>query len=248
LVAAESIRRSNSRLERSGSTPAAQPERYAAGTGERADMIRVSSRRDAPRAKSDRMSRSSDTEGSPASILATRDWLDRSRLASSACVRLRRRRHSRSPSASCALNSTYAASSWVSPRKSWAVPTFHPRASRRRRFSSRMVVLPRSANACVDDGLRCCPGRLTKDRQNHDCIGIGSVHDPPVAFVVSDTQFVAARAHDGHRPRMRHDQGLPLLQQPKKIAGFQPGRSRERRRLDLSVKPDERLVARAHDR
>ena len=49
---------------------------YAAGAGRRAEMIRESSTVDAPRARSERTSRSSDTDGSPISILATRDWLD----------------------------------------------------------------------------------------------------------------------------------------------------------------------------
>jgi hypothetical protein len=221
---------------------------YAAGTRERADIIRDNSRRDAPSVRSDRMSRSIETDGSPASIFAIRDWLDRSRLASSACVRFPRRRHSRSPIASCALSSTYAASSAVNRRNSWAVPTFQPFASRRRRFCSRTVVLLHSANARVDDRQGCCPGGLAEDRQNHDSIGIGPIHDPPVGFAIPHTQLVAACTHNGHRPRVRHGQCLPLLQQPKEIASFKPGRLRERWSLDLSVKPDERLVARAHGR
>jgi hypothetical protein len=94
-------------------------------------MIRDNSRREAPSVSSDLIRRSSETDGSPASILAIRDWLDWSRLASSACVRFRRRRHSRNPSASRTLSSTYAASSAVIRRNSWAVPTFQPLASRR---------------------------------------------------------------------------------------------------------------------
>src|SRR5439155_16530052 len=86
---------------------AAQPARYAAGTGERAEMIRDNSRREVPRISSDLISRSSDTEGSPASILAMRDWLDWRRFARSACVRLRRRRRLRRPVASRALRSMY---------------------------------------------------------------------------------------------------------------------------------------------
>jgi len=44
-------------------------------------MIRDSSWREAPRISSELISRSNDTEGSPASILAMRDWLDWRRLA-----------------------------------------------------------------------------------------------------------------------------------------------------------------------
>jgi hypothetical protein len=58
---------------------------------------------------------------------------------------------------------------------------------------------------------------------------------------------VTARTHDRHRPRVRHRQPVALLQQPYEIPGLDPGPLRERRRLDLSVKPDERLVARAQE-
>ncbi len=221
--------------------------RHAAGAGERAAMIRDNSRREAPRISSDLTSRSKETDGSPASILATRDWLEWIRLASCVWVSFRRRRQSRKPTASRTLSSTYAASPALSPRNSRAVPTFQPLASRRRRFSSRTVILPQSADACVNDGLRRRPGCLAEDRQNHNGVGIGAVHDPPISFGVSNSQFVTARTHNRHRPRVRHRQRLALLQQPDEIAGLDPGHLRERRRLDFSVKPDERLVARAHD-
>ena len=210
-------------------------------------MIRDNSRREAPSISSDLMSRSSETVGSPASILAIRDWLDWSRVASSACVRFRRRRHSRKPIARRTLSSTYAVSSAVSRRNSWAVPTFQPLTSRRRRFASRTVVLPRSADARINDGFRRRPSRLAEDGQNHDGVVIGPINDPPVGSGGSDAQFVAARSHDGHWPRVRHRQHLALLQQPKQIAGLDPRRLRKGRRPDLSVKPHERLVARAHD-
>ena len=48
-------------------------DRYAAWTGERAEMIRDNSWREVPGISSDLIRRSSDTEGSPASILAMRD-------------------------------------------------------------------------------------------------------------------------------------------------------------------------------
>jgi hypothetical protein len=193
------------------------------------------------------MSRSRETDGSPASILAILDWLDCSRLASSACVRFRRRLHSRSPTASRTLSSMYAASSAVSRRNSCAVPTFQPFASRRRRFSSRTVVLPQSASARVNDDFRRRASRLAEHRQNHNGVSIGSVHNPPVNFDISDPEFVAVRPHHRHRPRMRHRQHLALLEQPQQIAGLDPRHLGERRRLDLSVKPDDRLVCPAYD-
>src|SRR3989441_8743111 len=134
----------------SQSLAAAAPHaRYAAGTGERAEMSRDNSRREVPRINSDLIRRSSDTEGSPASILAMRDWLDWRRFARSACVRLRRRRRLRRPVANRALRSIYAASSSLRRRNSWAVPIFQPFASNLRRFSSRTVVLPEPSSAGV---------------------------------------------------------------------------------------------------
>src|SRR5919197_240900 len=239
-------RRTTTLALRARSVAAGHRERYAAETGERAEMIRDNSRREAPRISSDLIRRSNDTEGSPASILAMRDWLDWRRLARSPCVRLRRRRRSRRPMASRALRSIYAASPALRCRKSWAVPTFQPFASSRRRLSSRTVVLLQSASARVNDGLRRGPGLLGEDPQDHHGVGVEPIHDSPVSPCVTDSQLVAPRPHNGHRPRVRHANSLPLLQQPKQITGLDPGRLREGRRLDLSVKPDERLVARAH--
>jgi hypothetical protein len=210
-------------------------------------MIRDNSRREAPRIKSDLIRRSSDTEGSPASIFAIRDWLDWRRFARSACVRLRRCRRSRRPVASRTLRSMYAVSSALRPRNSCAVPIFQPLASSRRRFSSRTVVLPPPPSARVNDRLRRRPCLLAEDLQNHHGVGVEPVHDSPVSSGVTDSQFVTARSHNGHRPRPRHPDRLPLLQQTKQITGLDPGRLGEWRRLDLSVKPYERLVARAHD-
>jgi hypothetical protein len=63
-----------------------------------------------PKASRDRTRRSSDTDGSPVSIFAMRDWLDRRDLARSTCVRRQRRRQARGFSASRNFNSMYAAS------------------------------------------------------------------------------------------------------------------------------------------
>jgi hypothetical protein len=222
-------------------------ERHAAGRGERAAIIRDSSRREAPRISSDLISRSSDTEGSPASILAMRDWLDWRRFARSACVRFRRRRRSRRPVASRALRSIYAASSALRCRNSWAVPIFQPFASSRRRLSSRTVVLPQPADARVNDGLRRCACLLRKDLQDHHGVRVEPVDDSPVSPCVTDPQLVTTKTHDRHRPRVWHANRLPLLQQTKEITGLDPGRLGKGRRFDLSVEPDERLVARPHN-
>src|SRR5438034_154663 len=237
---------SNSRMNLTALRAARYPGRHAAGTGERAEMIRDSSWREVPRISRDLTSRSRDTEGSPASIFAMRDWLDWRRLARSACVRLRRRRRSRRPMANRALRSIYAASSALRRRNSLAFPNFQPFASKRRRFGSRMVVLPQPASARVNDGLRCGACLLGEDLQNHHGVGVQAVHDSPVRLRVAHSQFMTTGTHNGHRPRLRHAHRLPLLQQAQQITGLHPGRPGKGRGLDLTVKPGERLVARAH--
>jgi len=61
---------------------------------------------DTPRARIERTRRSKDTELSPASIFATRDWLDFNSLAASDCVILRRSLRARKLSESLSLIST----------------------------------------------------------------------------------------------------------------------------------------------
>src|SRR5438552_10104994 len=163
-------------------------------------MIRDSSRREVPRISSDLTSRSKETEGSPASIFAMRDWLDWRRLARSACVRRRRRRRSRRPMANRALRSIYAASSAFSRRNSWAFPNFQPFASKRRRFASRMVILPQPASARVNDGLRRGACLLGEDLQNHHGVGVQAVHNSPVrpyAFRVGNIGTLTPRDMTG---------------------------------------------------
>src|SRR5437773_6248058 len=192
---------------------AADRRRYAAGTDERAEMIRDSSRRDVPRISSDLTSRSRDTEGSPASIFAMRDWLDWRRWARSACVRLRRRRRLRRPVASRALRSIYAASSSLRRRNSWAVPNFQPFASSRRRFSSRTVILLQPPEARVDDTLRRRPRLLAENLQDHNGVGLDPVDDSPVSADVPDAQLGTARPQRRHRSGVWHAKHLPFLQQ-----------------------------------
>ena len=68
----------------------------------------------APIVSNDRIIRSSDTDRSAASILATRDWLDPNRSASVACVKPLRSRSSRTPLARASLSSRNRLSSYVS--------------------------------------------------------------------------------------------------------------------------------------
>ena len=77
---------------------------------------------------SERTSKSSDPVGSPAPLLATRDWFNRSSLPSSPCVSLRCCRCCLRWLLSPTLRSTQAASSGVNSRHSSAAPTFQPLA------------------------------------------------------------------------------------------------------------------------
>lgn len=209
-------------------------------------MILESSRLDVPRARSDRISRSSETDGSPASILATRDWLDLSIPARSTCERRCRLRRSRKLSASRILSSIYVDSSSESWRNSLALPIFQPFASNRFFFSSRIFVLPESFSTRRYYGPRRGPGFLAEDFQDHDSVGLDSVHDAPRNTSVIDAQLIAPRPDIWHRPRMGHGNQFAPLQPPKQIARLQSGSLREGRSLDLTVQPDKRFVVRAH--
>src|SRR5438128_2422842 len=82
----------------------------------------------APSTSRELTSRSIDTDGSPASILATRDWLERRRLANSTCDTARRWRRSRRLRLKASFISMSAASASDRPRNSWTDPTAHPAA------------------------------------------------------------------------------------------------------------------------
>lgn len=82
-----------------------------------------------PALTSDRTRRSIETEGSPASIFATRDWLDPMRFANTAWESLRSCRLRRRSRASETRTSIIAISTSLRSRKSWTLPTFQPAAS-----------------------------------------------------------------------------------------------------------------------
>jgi hypothetical protein len=201
---------------------------------------------DAPRARSERTSRSSDTDGSPISILATRDWLDRRSLASSAWVRRRRRRRTRRLEARRSFTSIYAASSSVRPRNSRALPILQPLASSRFLLSSRTVVLLEPSPAGLDDRFWSRPALLAEHPQNHDGVRVNPIHHSSRDADILDSQFMATNTDGRHRPRMGHREPLAVLEPPEEVAGFHSGRLREGRRLDLTVKPDKGLVLPAH--
>src|SRR6266705_5343148 len=108
--------------------PGCSAARFQAAIFSPTVKARCSSRRVAPVARMARTIRSIVTEGSPASILATRDWLEPIRWARSTWERRRFCRACLSAPARESLSSTSAASSSLNLRKSLALPTFQPAA------------------------------------------------------------------------------------------------------------------------
>jgi hypothetical protein len=106
------------------------------------------------------MSRSRDTEESPASILrraiGSTEVSRRDPLATSLCLA---GLDAKPLQAEFLIRYTQTPLR-ISFRKSFAVPNFHPFASKRIRLSLRIVVIPQSFLSCVDDRSRCitlCP-------------------------------------------------------------------------------------------
>src|ERR1700735_5258478 len=161
-------------------------------------MIVANSRLDVPSASSDLTSRSSDTVGSPASILATRDWLDLMARASPTCVTPRAcRRGFRTP-AGFRRRLTEDFSSSVIPRNSFGVPILQPLDSSFLRLLSRTVVLLQTLAARCNYGLGRSTGLLREDLQNYNGVGINPVDHPPVTAGANDSQLVASRGDAWH--------------------------------------------------
>src|SRR5262245_42821726 len=189
-------------------------------------MMRATSRRVAPSARRERTRRSTVTVGSPASILATRDWLDRTAFANSCWVSRLLSRRLRSPSASRSLSSTYASSSGDSPRNSVALPIFQPFAAKRFRFNSRIVVLPKTFLAHADNlQWRCC-GLLAEHLDDHDRVRIDSVDQPPSLPFVVDSKLMTPRSYRRHGPRVGHRDSVSSLKAPKEVPGLKSRRRR----------------------
>lgn len=89
-------------------------------------MMSANSRIDAPSVSSDFTSKSRETLGSPASIFATRDWLECSECASWLWVTPRDFRRALRPSASLRRRSINTSSWSLKPRKSLASPPRQP--------------------------------------------------------------------------------------------------------------------------
>lgn len=141
----------------------------------------------------------------------------------------------------------YAASWSDSSRKSLALPIFQPFASRRFRFSARIVVLAQSLPASSNDLVRCLFRLLGENSQDQDRVAVNTVHQPPGQPLIIDPKLMAARRNRGHWTRLRHAQLLALLQTPQQKAGFDSRRLRKRWGFDLPMEPRKRFVPRAHE-
>ena len=210
-------------------------------------MICARSFLDAPRASKHLIKRSSETVGSPDSIFATRDWLDRTIFARSVCVIWRRRRLFFRPAANLSLSSIYASSSGERARNSRVLPTLHPLDSSRFRFSSRIVILPKPPSSNFDHRLRRCLRLLLEDFCDNHRVRVDPIHDAPRRIDIHDSQFMASRSDAGYRSRVRHAESLAFLESPQLESGLKPGLLGERRRLYLAVQPDKRFVSRFHE-
>src|SRR5262245_25046169 len=154
---------------------------------------------EAPSANRDRMRRSRETDGSPASILATRDWLDRSVFARATCVMFWRRRRLCRPRARRSLSSIYATSSSDNPRKSFTLPTLHPLDSSRSRLVLRILKLLQPLSADVNYRLWGRLSLLGENFQDDNRVCRHVVDDSPCHARIINPQLVATRAYRHHR-------------------------------------------------
>ena len=203
----------------------------------RRPMMAARSRFDAPSASSDLMRRSSETVGSPASIFATRDWLDFSEAASATCVMPRDVRRSLSPSASFSRSSMYASSSSVRPRKSLTVPKTHPFFCSFFRLLSFILVVTavplEALFAHLNQTFRRLLGLLGKDRENQNGISVNAVNHSPICLGIVDPQFMAARPNRRHGLRFWHSKRLSLLEAAQQKPDLHSCDWGKRRSLDL---------------
>src|SRR5437667_3605242 len=163
----------------------------------------------APSTSRELTSRSIETDGSPASILAMRDWLERRRLASSTCDTPCRCRRSRRLRLKDSFISMSVASASDRPRNSCTDPTAHPAALSFSRllffipslsYARQLVVVAQPAFAGLQDRPGRLPSLFAEDLQDDDGIKIGPVYDTERGGHIVDAQFMAPRPDGWHRP------------------------------------------------
>ena len=154
-----------------------------------------------PAIASDRIRRSSDTAGSPASIFATRDWLEPSASASAVCDKRRARRRVRSAWASATRISMITFSASLNPRNCWTVPTRQPARSSRFCLSLRM-----ESPVCVGVAHARSFARLDQPQQEARLAAPGARKRRALYLAMQPDQRLAWRCHgklcqDGHMSR-----------------------------------------------
>ncbi len=176
------------------------------------EIVRARSRLAAPRARSERIRRSMETDGSPPSVFATRDWLEWSSFARSVWLRLRFWRRRLKLSASRSRSSTHAVSSPDRPRNSCVVPNLQPFVSSLSFLLLGIIVFLQSPPTSVQDRhgrLGCLLGEHVCD---HDRVRIDAIDDDaPRDSLVNHPQLLASRTNgrSGSRPPHHVLYGLP---------------------------------------
>src|SRR6266481_2753376 len=190
------------------------------------------------------------TEASPASIFATRDWLEPNKRPRCSWVIRRSLLCFLIAPASPSLTSTSAASSSLRPRKSAELPTFHPAASSRclLRLSivqypaGQFVVKPQTRPASVDHFTWRLACLLAEHFNYHGSVWISSIHNSPRSVSVDDSEFVTTASYRNYRPRMRQGKFFASLQTPEQYSGLDSAFFGKRRCLDLAMQPDQGFV------
>jgi hypothetical protein len=113
-----------------------------------------------------------ETVGSPASNLATRDWLEWIILANSTWLSFSTLRRCLSDSLKANFNSMYATSSADNPRNWSTDPNFQPFRCSASRLATFIVIQPAPVPAYIDNPLWCL-GRLFREYlENDDRVGV----------------------------------------------------------------------------
>jgi len=99
-----------------------------------------------------------------------------------------------------------------------------------------------STAACVQGLLWRRRRLLAEYFQNDNSVGFDVIDNAPGVVAVIDPKLVAVNANRGHWPRVRETDHLTLLKSPQEESGFNPSGSAERRGLDSTMDPYERLV------
>ena len=168
-------------------------------------MARANSFRVAPEAKLARTSRSRETLGSPASILATLDWLEPRRRLAPPRLKWRRARALLNEPVKRSLISTHCGLFGVNSRNLATEPVLQPASFRRFFFAAsittptiiatpRALVILDSFLTCIDNRLWGRSILLREHFPNHYRVVVDSIDSMPCLIFVRNTQFTDSAA------------------------------------------------------